>query len=111
MKRYKNKKAQSALEYGVFIMALAAAIIGMQVFLKRSFQGKIRSISEDISPSFFDPEASGSWSVSLNSTANTTVIVQDSGTQRITSQYTNSSENTTHSEDFSIGGIQRGPEL
>ncbi len=111
MIRYRNNKAQSALEYGVLIMALAAAIIVMQVYLKRSFQGRIRSISEDISPALFDPQASGSWSISLNSNSTTNVTVTDMGDKRITTQVTESSESSNQTEDINIGGITRGPRL
>lgn len=42
------RKAQSTLEYAMIIMVLAAGIIAMQVYMKRSIQGKLRESTDSI---------------------------------------------------------------
>jgi uncharacterized protein (UPF0333 family) len=49
-----NNKAQSTLEYAVIIFVVVAALVGMQIFMKRSFEGKIHVSTDDIGQQF-DP--------------------------------------------------------
>lgn len=48
MKKKIRKKAQSFLEYSVLIACLVAAILGVQIFVKRSMQGKFREAADGI---------------------------------------------------------------
>ena len=43
-----KRKGQSTLEYAMIIMVLAAGIIAMQVYMKRSIQGKLRESTDSI---------------------------------------------------------------
>ena len=38
----KNKKAQNTAEYAILISLVVAAIVAMQVFVQRGFQGRLR---------------------------------------------------------------------
>ena len=42
-------KAQSVLEYALIISVLVAALIGMQVYLTRSMQGRLKEIANELS--------------------------------------------------------------
>lgn len=42
------RKAQSILEYTMVIACLAAALIAMQIYIKRSIQGKLRDAADEI---------------------------------------------------------------
>ncbi len=42
------RKAQSFLEYSVLISCLIAAILGLQIFLKRTMQGRFREAADGI---------------------------------------------------------------
>ena len=48
MARYHNKKAQSTLEYALVIACIVAALIGMQHYIKRAAQGKLREAADSI---------------------------------------------------------------
>lgn len=54
-----NKKAQSTLEYGVIIAVIVAALVAMQVYLKRGVQGRLRQASDDIGEQFSPGYTSG----------------------------------------------------
>lgn len=44
-----KNKAQSLLEYSVLIIIVAAALVGMQGYLKRGLQGRMRSNADELS--------------------------------------------------------------
>jgi Flp pilus assembly pilin Flp len=46
--KYGRTKAQSTIEYAVMVACLAAALIGMQIYIKRGIQGRIRSAADEI---------------------------------------------------------------
>lgn len=46
-KTYKQK-AQSTLEYGAVVACIVAALIGMQIYIKRSIQGRLRDAADEI---------------------------------------------------------------
>jgi len=50
---YKNKKAQSVLEYALLFTVFVTALLAMQMFLKRSMQGKFREIANELSPQHY----------------------------------------------------------
>lgn len=43
-----DKKAQSTIEYAVLISFVAAAIIGMHVYMRRSVQGSLKTIEREL---------------------------------------------------------------
>lgn len=43
-----NRKAQSTLEYAILIGIVVGALLSMQNFLKRSFQGKLQSLGDNL---------------------------------------------------------------
>lgn len=43
-----RKTAQSVLEYAVVVACLAGALLAMQIYIKRSIQGKIRDAADEI---------------------------------------------------------------
>ena len=47
-----SKKGQSTLEYAVLIVVIIAALIAMQVYLKRGIQGRMRESSDQIGDQF-----------------------------------------------------------
>jgi Flp pilus assembly pilin Flp len=52
---YKRKhKAQSTVEYAVLIAIVAAAFVGMQIYLKRGIQGRVRDMAEQISSTHYE---------------------------------------------------------
>ncbi len=47
-KRNNKEKAQSALEYAMVIACLAGALLAMQIYVKRSIQGRTRDAADEI---------------------------------------------------------------
>lgn len=45
---YKIRKAQSTVEYAVLIACLVAAFIAMQIYIKRSLQGRFKGAADEI---------------------------------------------------------------
>lgn len=48
------KKAQSVNEYAIVLAIVAAAIIGMQIYVKRGVQGRIRDLADQLSPAHYE---------------------------------------------------------
>ena len=47
-----SKRGQSTLEYAVLIVVIIAALIAMQVYIKRGVQGRLRESSDQIGEQF-----------------------------------------------------------
>ncbi len=46
--KYHKQKAQSTLEYVMVIACLTAALLGMQIYIKRGIQGRLRDAADQI---------------------------------------------------------------
>jgi len=64
------KRAQSVVEYSLFIFVLVAGLVGMQIYLKRSVGGYLRQNADQVGNQF-DPANTTLYS-SLNVTSNST---------------------------------------
>lgn len=70
-------------------MALvAAAFIGMQIYMKRGVQGRLRDLADQISPKQYDP---------TDTTSNTTITRDGKSTEKteLSGNYTNIGNDTT----------------
>ena len=65
-KRLSRKSAQSTLEYAILIGVITAALIAMQVYIKRGYEGKLKEGADSMGWQF-DPTGA-----TINSTINTT---------------------------------------
>jgi Flp pilus assembly pilin Flp len=55
MLQYLNqKRGQSTLEYAVLIVVIIAALLTIQVYIKRGVQGRLRSATDDIGDQYSD---------------------------------------------------------
>jgi uncharacterized protein (UPF0333 family) len=48
LKRSKKKAGQSTLEYVILVVIVIAALLSIQMYLKRGIQGRARSAADDI---------------------------------------------------------------
>jgi uncharacterized protein (UPF0333 family) len=71
---YLNKRGQSTLEYGIIIAVIVAALITIQVYLKRGIQGKMKSAADDIGEQF-----STVGTVNITTTTNATTYENITG--------------------------------
>lgn len=46
--KIKNKKGQGTLEYAFVIAVIVGALIAMQIYIKRSMEGKMKATSDEI---------------------------------------------------------------
>lgn len=51
-KFFKNKRAQSTLEYAVLIIIVIGALLTIQVYIKRGVQGRLKQATDDIGTQF-----------------------------------------------------------
>ncbi|MCP3685701.1 MAG: hypothetical protein GY861_23895 [bacterium] len=47
-KRFRKSKGQSTVEYAVLIAIVIAALISIQMYIKRGVQGRLKSAADDI---------------------------------------------------------------
>ncbi|MDI6758180.1 MAG: hypothetical protein QMD94_00670 [Candidatus Omnitrophota bacterium] len=64
MKRKKLKYcfSQSTMEYALLLGIIAAAIVGMQIYIKRGIQGRIRDLANQISEDQYEAGTTNSSS-------------------------------------------------
>lgn len=55
MRNQRFSKAQSTAEYAILLAVLVATLIGMQMYLKRGIQGRVRDLADQISPTHYEP--------------------------------------------------------
>jgi Flp pilus assembly pilin Flp len=83
MKHKISRRAQSTLEYAVIIAVVAAALVAIQIYLKRGVQGKLRQSADQIGEQF-EPEES----TATSSTTHSGVAVQTTKEEQTVSQTT-----------------------
>ena len=68
LKLNNNKRGQSTLEYALLIGVIVAALIAMQVYMKRGVQGKIRDATDQIGDQYSPGYTTGTVSTTTQST-------------------------------------------
>ncbi len=72
-----NRRGQSTLEYAVLIAVVVAALIAMQIYMKRGVQDKLRSATDDIGAQYVPGKTKSDYSVSSDSTRHE--VLENSG--------------------------------
>jgi Flp pilus assembly pilin Flp len=109
-----NRKALSTIEYAMLIGFIAAALIAMQVYVKRAIQGNLRDKAQLLSEgSFYSPGATVGDTI-INAqiqvdTQTTTVIPQDNTEPKIQRTTTNSFTEVDKSINEEILGFREEP--
>ena len=78
-KLLRNKRAQTTLEYAILIGVVAAALIAMQMYLKRGYQGKIRDSADSMGGQFSPGLTAYNYSTNTFSDSTETI---DAGTTK-----------------------------
>lgn len=76
-----NKKAQTTAEYAVLLGLVIAAVVAMQVYVKRGFQGKIKEETDKLGAQY-EPEYLGTDFTSNRDTAETETTIEGGGVTR-----------------------------
>lgn len=92
MFQMRNKRAQTSLEYAVIIACIVAALLAMQVYVKRGIAGRLRSAADEIGQQYDPTNTVSDMTLELNSDVTTEVetIEEDGELQTSTTVTTNS---------------------
>ena len=71
----KKNKAQSILEYATVIACAVAALLTMQVYIKRAYQGKLKQTADSLGASYAPRRTTGNSRATYNSDSVTQSIV------------------------------------
>lgn len=98
-----NKKGQSTLEYSLIVTVVIAALLGINLFMNRGIQGRLKESANDIGQQF-DPDRgySSSWKTSSAGQTNTSESREADSQGNITSVIV-SDETVTRSEYETFG--------
>jgi hypothetical protein len=66
------RRGQSILEFSLVICALVAAFIGMQIYMKRGMQGRLRSLADEMGQQYDPGSAQSNIVTTQTGTATTT---------------------------------------
>jgi len=81
--RFRKKNGQHAFEVAIIIMVVAGALIAMGMYLKRSYQGKLREGSDTIGPQFSAGETIGRKETITQTFSNETKAYNETTTTEI----------------------------
>lgn len=79
-----RKKGQSTLEYAVVIAVVVAALVIMQMYVRRGFQGRLRQSADDIGEQFAPGAITYDWSETVSQDVGESI----DASARITTSYT-----------------------
>ena len=65
-----NRNGQSTMEFALLIAVLVAALIAIQIFMKRGIMGKLRENTEQIGAQFEPHSATWNYTTKINGTQN-----------------------------------------
>ncbi len=61
------KKAQSTLEYAMVIFCVVAALLAMQVYIKRGMQGRLKAVADDLGSQYAPKNTDSDFTLELES--------------------------------------------
>lgn len=71
------RKAQTILEYSVLIACLVASLVAIQIYLKRSFEGRIKANADSFAQQYSARHTSGETRINRKASSTTKVDVED----------------------------------
>lgn len=99
MRKCLTKRGQSTLEYAVLIVVIIAALVAMQVYLKRGIQGRMRESADQIGEQF-----SPGYTVSNRVTTTVAQTRELSDAYSSTTEIINQFQNRTGQEEVMASG-------
>lgn len=97
LKRIRQFKGQSTLEYAVLVVIIIAALLSLQAYIKRGVQGRLRKSTDDIGDQFSTTDGA-SYERTVNSYSKTNDVVSTNGETKSTAmedKYVNTEETVT----------------
>lgn len=95
MRKFRLKRsAQTTLEYAILIGVIAAALVSMQIYVKRGYQGKLKSGADSMGQQFSPGLSTSNYTT--NSFSDTSEkIANGTTTTNIINQWSNRTGNET----------------
>jgi len=88
------KKAQSTLEFAIVIFAIVAALLAMQLYIRRGLQGRLRQGADELSVQQYEPKNTVS---DITTTQNSDITTQ-TNTVDDGERYNTTTTNTINSQ-------------
>lgn len=66
--RSRSNRAQAIFEYAIMLACLVAAVLAMQVYIKRSMQGRLRQAADELGQQYAPKETTGTHTYSYSGT-------------------------------------------
>lgn len=104
-KMHKPKKAQSTYEYAILVTCLIAALVAMQVYIKRSIQGRLRATADSVGEQYAPENTTSDITLSFSSDYTTTVRTTEQAGVTTTTTDANSSETQDRSGSETVGPL------
>jgi len=101
MRKLLSKRGQSTLEYAVLIVVIIAALVAMQVYLKRGLQGRVRESSDQIGEQF-----SPGYTVSNRTTYTAANTIEQTDRWQTQTQILNQFQNRVGWENVMAAGCE-----
>jgi len=101
MKKIPSIKAQSTLEYVIVIVCLVAALIAMQIYIKRSMQGRLKDTADSLGTQYDPQNTTSDITLSQNSNVDTVVTTTEDGdkTRTVTTVTINTQEDKNYGNE------------
>ncbi len=98
------KKAQGTLEFAVLIVALVAALLAMQIYIKRAIQGRLRQTADDLGAQYAPRATTSVITIKQDSDINTTTeTVEDNGVYKTTTTTKINNQTDTRQGNETVG--------
>lgn len=97
-----RKSAQSTLEYALIVAVVVGGLIGMQVYIKRGLQGKLKSASDEIGDQYSPGNTTSQTNVAVTTTSNESLSggITTSSSQTTQNRTTDESVDVLDNEDW-----------
>ena len=76
-------RGQTTLEYAVVIAVVAAALLSMQIYMKRGFQGRYRSATDQVGEQFVPTKTTSTYTVTSSSDRHDVALIDGSSTSTL----------------------------
>lgn len=109
MRSEMNKKAQTTLEYAIVIAIIVVGLLGMQIYVRRGFAGRLREAADSVGPQYWpgltDSDIKTTQMMRINSEVKREAVnILDSGTGNTTTYYvTRQIDNIINDTETKVG--------
>ena len=95
MKLKNFKKGQGTLEYAVIIVVVVGALVAMQWYIKRGYQGKLRQATDEMGEQYSPAQVSSNFTTTINSSQYESISGGSLNTSAMPTSTSNYSQNQT----------------